>query len=131
MPNRRNEENIPVAKKLRRNQTNSEKLLWSYLRNRNIDGVKFRRQYPIGVYVLDFVSIEKKLVVEIDGGQHNEQDHKEYDDIRSSWLQQEGFRVLRFWNNEILENSEGVVFKIREELGKPSSLPSPLKREKE
>jgi len=86
------------------------------LRNRQLEGVKFRRQQPIGHYVVDFVGLEKKVIVEIDGGQHNERRLLARDERRAAWLNAEGYRVLRFWNNEVLSNADGVLEVIREAL---------------
>jgi very-short-patch-repair endonuclease len=105
-----------LARKLRRRQTEAERSLWMGLRNRQLKGVKFRRQQPIGPYVVDFVSIEKRLIVEVDGGQHNEEGIKGKDEERTLWLKGQGYQVLRFWNNEVLTNMEGVLEKIRENL---------------
>ena len=79
-------------------------------------GVKFRRQHPIGGYIVDFVSLHKKLIIEIDGGQHNEEQIKDKDEQRTRWLEGEGYRVLRFWNNDVLTNIEGVFMLIQEAL---------------
>ena len=88
-------------------------MLWARLRNKQLDGVKFRRQQPIGPYIADFVSFEKKLILEIDGGQHNEEGAgRKQDEDRTKWLQESGYRVLRFWNNEVLSNTEAVLQKI-------------------
>ena len=100
---------IGLARQLRRNQTEAERLLWSRLRALHLDGLKFRRQHPIGKYVVDFVALEEKLVIELDGGQHNESPIREYDEQRSSWLNEESYRVIRFWDNEVLLNIEGVL----------------------
>ena len=105
-----------VAKKLRKNQTEAEKELWSELRREQLKGIKFRRQQPIGGYIVDFVTFELNLVIEVDGGQHHE--NKE-DEVRDEWLEDEGFTVLRFWNNEVLDNIKGVLKEIR---GKIDSL---------
>jgi len=94
------------AKGLRQNRTKAEKRLWERLRRKRIDGFRFRQQAPIGKYVADFVCFETKLVVELDGGQHAEQ--AAADAQRSEWLESEGFQVLRFWNNEVFENINGV-----------------------
>ena len=94
------------ARTLRRNQTETEKLLWQKLRNRQLLDKKFRRQYPIGSYIVDFVCLELRLVVELDGGQH--MDQQDYDEQRTNYLKQQGFVVLRFWNNEVMGNIEGV-----------------------
>ena len=88
----------------RQNSTNVENKLWWRLRNFQT-GYKFRRQQQIGKYIVDFVCLQKKLIIECDGGQHNEEADKE----RSKFLEQEGYKILRFWNNEINENIEGVL----------------------
>ncbi len=102
-----------VSRKLRRNSTEAEKLLWNHLRAKQIDGLKFKRQTPVGKYIVDFVCFEKDLVIELDGGQHAEQ--SEDDRVRDSWLNSQGFKVLRFWNNEVFANIEGVFEIIRRE----------------
>jgi very-short-patch-repair endonuclease len=102
-----------VRRKLREESTPQERILWSRLRNRNL-GVKFKRQYSIGPYIVDFFCSEKRLVVEIDGSQHLE--NKEYDDERTRFLKEQGCTVIRFWNNEINTNIEGVCMKIKEYL---------------
>jgi len=98
------------ARDLRNNPTEAERALWKQLRLWQLDGYKFRRQQPLGRYIVDFVCFEKKLVVELDGGQHAEQ--KEYDAKRDTWLRAEGFRVLRFWNNEVLKSIEVIKDEI-------------------
>ena len=98
------------ARQLRRQQTDAEQKLWSAIRNRQLAGLKFRRQVPIGAYIVDFYCHECRLVLELDGSQHLAQ--LEYDDIRTCFLQAQGIRVLRFWNNEILSNIEGVLQQI-------------------
>ena len=85
--------------------------MWRHLRSRQLNGVKFRRQQPLGEYVLDFMSFEKNLVIEVDGGQHAED--QQSDGQRDQWLNKQGFKVLRFWNNDVLGNIEGVVEEIR------------------
>ena len=95
------------ARALRYNPTEAERLLWRQLRFWQIDGYKFRRQQPLGHYIVDFVCLEKRLVVEVDGGQHAEQQMK-YDSERDAWLAAQGFSVLRFWNDEVLKNIDGV-----------------------
>lgn len=77
-------------------------------------GLKFRRQRPIGKYFIDFVCLEKKLIIEIDGSQHNEESNKMVDNVRTNWLENEGYNIIRFWNNEILENINGVADQILE-----------------
>lgn len=99
------------ARGLRNNCTDAERVLWRYLRKSQLEGVKFRRQHPLEVYIVDFVSLDKRLVVEIDGGQHAE--NVEYDERRDECLRPNGFVVLRFWNNEVIENIEGVLEVIR------------------
>lgn len=95
---------------LRRNQTETEARLWSRLRNRQLDGRKFRRQFPIGGYIADFVSIEAKLVIELDGGQHS--DAVEYDAKRTAEFEASGFFVLRFWNADVARDIESVLATI-------------------
>ena len=99
---------------MRKRQTDAERLIWSKLRDRQLAGYKFRRQELLGHYIADFVCFEAKLVVELDGGQHGEQ--LEYDAERSNYLNRVGFRVARFWNNEVLKESEAVLECIRLEL---------------
>jgi len=101
-----------VARKLRNSLTGAEKHLWYILRANNL-GVKFRRQEPIGNYIVDFACYPKKLIIELDGGQHYDSAD---DKVRDKWLNLQGFTVLRFWNNEVLENRDGVVLKIMEYL---------------
>jgi len=113
---KKNREQIAFARKLRQQQTEAEKALWIKLRKRQLEGIKFRRQQAIGPYIVDFVSFEKKLVIEIDGGQHNEEKIRERDEGRTMWLKENGYQVLRFWNNEVLKNVEGVLERIRETL---------------
>nr|WP_298682859.1 endonuclease domain-containing protein [uncultured Dongia sp.] len=93
------------AKVLRRNATEAEKRLWTLLRDRRLGGWKFRRQVPLGPYIVDFYCSDAKLVVEADGGQHAD---SASDEIRTAWLVKNGYDVKRFWNNDILSNSEGV-----------------------
>jgi len=97
-------------RELRRNPTEVEKRLWSRLRNRQLDGIKFRRQTPIGRYIVDFVSESEKLIVELDGGQHAQQ--TEADAERTQALESMGYIVIRFWNNEVIENIDGVLMEI-------------------
>jgi very-short-patch-repair endonuclease len=113
-----NEKHRPetFARTLRQQPTPAERLLWSKLRNRQLDGIKFRRQQPIGEYIVDFVSFDKRLIIEVDGGQHSEHGLKARDNAREQTLTSSGYRLLRFWNNEVLQNIEGVVEKIRQAL---------------
>ena len=94
--------------------TDAERALWHSLRNRQLGGFKFRRQKPIGSYIADFVCIEKKIIIEVDGGQHALQ--KEHDIKRSEYLKEEGYRVLRFWNNEVLTETDAVLNNILKSL---------------
>jgi very-short-patch-repair endonuclease len=95
----------PVARKLRSDMTHAERKLWFALRDRRLGGIKFRRQVPIGPYVADFVCFDVRLVIEVDGGQHAE---SAPDSTRDQWCAENGFRILRFWNNDVLQNAEGV-----------------------
>ena len=119
------------AKRLRKNQTEAEQLLWSRLRDRQIDGCKFRRQQPIGRYIVDFVSFERRVVIELDGGQHSNPCHELKDFKRDKWLRTLGYKVLRFWDNAVFENLGGILVTIRETLLSPSPSPSPQGRGKE
>ena len=101
-----------IARDLRKSLTDAEQLLWRYLRAKQLDGLKFRRQEQIGRFIVDFVCYEKLLVIEADGGQHLTEWEK--DQERTKWLNSQGFCVLRFWNNEILSNIEGVLDVIRD-----------------
>lgn len=94
------------AKSLRQNQTDAEKKFWNEVKAKRFQGLKFKRQHPIGTYYADFACIEEKIVVEIDGGQHNENTK---DELRTQYLEEKGFQVIRFWNNEVLDNMEGVL----------------------
>jgi len=119
-----------LARNLRKHQTDSESLLWRHLRNRQLAGFKFRRQYRIGSYIVDFVCLERNLIIEIDGSQYIENNIKEIK--RSNLLTKEGFKVIRFWNDEVLKNPEDVLNSVYIELVNNSSLqPSPLKGERE
>jgi len=104
------------ARQLRRRQTDAEAVLWARLRDRQLAGVKFRRQQPLGEFIVDFVSLEKRIVVEVDGGQHGEIEREERDNERTARLQDEGYRVLRFWNTDVLQNTEGVLERIMQEM---------------
>jgi very-short-patch-repair endonuclease len=99
--------NSDFARRLRRSQTDAERVLWFRLRDRRLAGLKFKRQVPVDRYVVDFLCSEGKLIIEIDGGQHDQQ--RERDSIRTATLEAMGYLVLRFWNNEVMQNSEGVL----------------------
>ncbi|MCG7919948.1 MAG: endonuclease domain-containing protein [Candidatus Thiodiazotropha lotti] len=112
------------ARKLRRTSTEAERCLWRHLRARSLAGCKFRRQVIIEPYIVDFVCLDAKLVIEADGGQHSEQET--YDLKRSDRLESMGYRVLRFWNHEILYNTQAVLEQIEQVLVQdPSPCPSP------
>ncbi len=109
-------EHVERARKLRINQTEAEKRLWYHLRNRQLGGFKFRRQHPVSPYVVDFFCEERGLIVELDGGQHT----PEKDEKRTAFLEEQGFHVMRFWNNDVLQNTEGVLKTL---LDKANTLP--------
>jgi very-short-patch-repair endonuclease len=115
------EKSIRLARRLRVDQTDAETVLWNRIRNRRIDGNKFVRQEPLAGYICDFVCREKRLVVEVDGGQHNE---STTDAIRDERLREKGYKVLRFWNNDVLGNIEGVLLTIQTELAEPAPHPT-------
>ena len=105
---------VKAAINLRKNSTEVERFLWSYLRRSQLEGFKFRRQQPLGKYIVDFVNFRKKIVIEVDGGQHAIKRVKDRE--RDKWLRKEGFEILRFWDNEVLENIEGVLKVVRDKL---------------
>ncbi len=115
-----------TARKLRRRQTEAEKLLWNLLRNRNLGGIKFRRQFQVGGYITDFACSERKIVIELDGGQHA---GCLKDAERDVFIKNKGYRIFRFWDNEFLTNKDGVLEKILNECNTPSPLPSPPRGE--
>jgi very-short-patch-repair endonuclease len=104
----------PIARTLRENPTEAERRLWSRLRKRQLDGYRFRRQAPLGPYVVDFACLAARLVIEVDGGQHSWR--TEQDAMRKAWLEANGFQVLRFWNNEVQSNLDGVLETVRRTL---------------
>jgi very-short-patch-repair endonuclease len=101
---------VTRARSLRRNQTDAEAMLWSMLRRRELNGFKFRRQHPISGFLVDFVCLESRLIVEVDGGQHSIAASR--DEKRSEILRAAGFRVIRFWNHEVLCHMDGVLEQI-------------------
>ncbi len=119
--------NLGRARELRKNMTEAEQLLWKHLRAHRMDGYKFKRQQPIGRYIVDFICFSAHCIVEADGGQHLEQ--SEYDAGRDAWLKSQGFTVLRFWNNDILTNTEGVLETIVATCRTNSPSPQPLSRQ--
>ena len=124
----RNARNLPNAKQLRGKMTDAEAKLWYYLRGRRFEGRKFRRQVPLGDYVVDFVCEHARLIIEVDGGQHA--DRLAYDGARTAWLESRGYGVVRFWNHDVLGNMEGVLESLSLALGERDPLPGPLPRER-
>jgi very-short-patch-repair endonuclease len=106
-PKRANPKSYERARALRKELTPAERKLWSVLRGNKLNGVSFRRQHAIGNYIVDFVSIKKKLIIELDGSQHLEQ--TEYDAERTRYLESQGYRVIRFWNSQVEKELDGVV----------------------
>ncbi|UCV15206.1 endonuclease domain-containing protein [Quatrionicoccus australiensis] len=111
-----------IPQELRKEATDAERFLWQFLRDKQL-GVKFRRQHPFSNYVLDFVCLERKLVIELDGGQHAET--ASADNERTRFLQVAGFRVLRFWNNQVFQETEAVIESIMAVLATPHPHPGP------
>jgi len=105
------------ARKLRKSSTEVEKRLWHLLRAKQLAGFKFRRQEPIGPYIVDFVCHRPPVVIELDGGQHDATKQRAHDAQRTTWLESQGFAVIRFWNNQLLENEAGVLHEILGALG--------------
>jgi very-short-patch-repair endonuclease len=102
------------ARKLRQQQTDAEKKLWRFLRSREFQGIKFRRQQPLGSYIADFCSHQAMLIIELDGSQHAL--NREKDAKRTQYLKKAGFQVLRFWDNEVLVNTQSVLEIIRQNI---------------
>ncbi len=109
--------------------TDAEIMLWQKLRKRQICSCKFRKQSPIGRYIVDFVCNKKKLIIEIDGGQHAE--NEEYDKQRTEWLESQGYTVVRFWNTDVLQNIDGVLESLISHLQIPPHSDLPNKKTKE
>ena len=107
-------QSLKNAKELRKNQTDCENILWYNIRNRRLKNIKFRRQVPIGQYIVDFATLDKKLIVELDGSQHITT-NKEYDDKRTEFLNNQGYKVLRFLDNDVINNLENVLILIADE----------------
>lgn len=116
--------NDPIFKErrrdLRKNQTEAGKLLWSFLRNKNLNGFMFFRQYSVGPYILDFFCPETRLEIELDGEHHAEEEIRNYDEESSRYLKSHDIITLRFWNDEIVQDVEGVLKTIAKEIGKSS-----------
>jgi len=117
------------SRQLRHNQTDAEKALWRLLRARTLAGFKFRRQHPVDRYIADFVCLESKLIIELDGGQHADQ--TAYDRTREARLQALGFRTIRIWNNQLLQEREAAAAVILEALTTPHPSPLPASGERE
>ena len=113
----------PHSKRLRRTQTDAERKLWLHLRNRQMNSAKFRRQQPIGRYIVDFFCPEQRLVIELDGGHHADQ--IQADQRRTEYLTKAGYRVLRFWDNEVLTEPEAVLQRILDAVNSPHPNPLP------
>jgi very-short-patch-repair endonuclease len=105
---------IAQARNLRSHTTLAERKLWSCLQNKQLNGIKFRRQHPIGPYIVDFCAISHQLVIELDGSQHLEQEPSDIQ--RTSFLEDQGFQVLRFWNNQVFNDLNGVIRSIEDAL---------------
>ncbi len=122
------ERNVPILKQrrkeLRRNQTEAEKAFWARVRNRQFHGLRFFRQHSVGPYVLDFYCPKMNIAVELDGGQHMMDERRQYDAARSAYLKAHKIEVLRFWNNDVLQNISGVLESMEAYIT-PSSLPLP------
>ncbi len=112
-----------LARRLRQNRTDAERKLWNRLRRKQLEGARFRQQVPIGRYIVDFFCPEAMLIVEVDGGQHA----GERDLARYEWLTAEGYSVLRFWNNDVLQNADGVVLTILDALQRRLHTPTPAR----
>ena len=118
MPERRNRPpTLKRAKRLRAEMTEAEKKLWYRIRLNQLGGRRFRRQVSIGDYAVDFACLKRKLVIEVDGGQHDWR--REEDEARTRYLEARGYRVIRFWNNEVFENMDGVLQVIARAVGAP------------
>lgn len=120
-----------TARRLRANSTNAEAILWRRSRHSPVLGTHFRRQLPIGRYVVDFACMAARLIIEVDGSQHAEGPIAESDRVRTLWLEGEGYRVLRFWNNDITENIDGVLEAIHHALSPAMAFDEPLKHKRE
>jgi very-short-patch-repair endonuclease len=111
------------ARDLRKSSTDAERRLWSRLRQKQLDGFRFRRQQPIGPYIVDFFCPEASLIIEVDGGQHTSTETE--DEARTRWLAARGYRVMRLWNNDVLGNTDGVLLTIRDSLRGLTPHPNP------
>ena len=111
-----NPNNLKNAKKMRSNMTPAETKMWRFLRGKRFQGLKFKRQVLIGNYIVDFLCENKKIIIEIDGGQHNEELNIQSDNNRTHYLENNGYKVLRFWNDEVMKNINGVMEVIFREI---------------
>jgi len=125
MTNNRSTENARLrARRLRHNTTDAEKRLWRHLRTLKLNGSHFRRQIPIGPFIADFGCMAARVLIELDGSQHGEDRNRSYDETRTRWLEKEGYRVLRFWNNDIVKNIDAVMEAIYAAIYGSSSAPT-------
>jgi len=108
---------IIKAKYLRKEETKTEQILWKKLGNKNL-GIKWRRQHPIDMFIVDFYAPPIKLAIELDGSSHNIKENKEYDEMRTDYLKSKNIKVIRFWNSEVEKDLENVLTKIKEEIKK-------------
>ena len=115
---------------LRRRQTEAERILWQRLRNRQLEGLKFFRQYSVGSFILDFYCPIERLAIEVDGGQHMQDAGTSHDKQRTEYLNKQKIKVLRFWNNEITKNIEGVIGRVVSEISSNPLTPPYSKGEK-
>ena len=113
-----NRTTVLAARELRRNETEAETILWEALRSRQLKGIRFRRQHPVGHYVLDFFCVKYQLGIEVDGGIHNQPDQAVYDSERTAYLEEHGIRILRFRNEEIMQDLPGLLQGILENLSR-------------
>jgi very-short-patch-repair endonuclease len=121
-----------AAKVLRENTTTAEDVLWRHLRRVEINGSHFRRQVPIGPYIADFACLKKRLVIEVDGSQHGDDEGLRRDEVRTRWLNSEGYRVIRFWNNDVIDKTDAVLETIHDIIAvTPPRLPPAGDRESE
>ena len=111
------------ARTLMHTQTDAEHKLWFHLCSRRLQGIKFRRQELLGPYIVDFISFDEHLIIELDGGQHNEEQGRRNDATRTQWLKTQGYKVLRFWNDEVLKD---IIAVLEEILRNTHPHPSPL-----
>jgi very-short-patch-repair endonuclease len=122
---RGNDKRVPRARSLRRAMTDAERKLWWHLRGLQVEGTHFRRQATIGPYFADFACHDRKLIIEVDGGGHAEQDQIVSDDTRTQFLKSRGYHVLRFWNHDVLKDTEAVMSTIYEALTGRISVAAP------